>query len=116
MSRPGWLFDDSPIPDRSGRGEAAVRFLNLLQLTEGAHAGKRDWLQPWQARLVQRIYGDVTEGGRRRIRTVFCMIPRGNGKTTLCGGLALLHLLSRTESEPAGQTIIAAGDREQASI
>ena len=44
------------------------------------------------------------------------MIPRGNGKTTLAGGLALLHLLSQRESEPAGQTIIAAGDREQASI
>ena len=116
MSRPEWLFSDDPIPDPTGRGEAAVRFLNLLRLTEGAHADKRGWLQPWQARLVKRIYADVAESGRRRIRTVFCMIPRGNGKTTLCSGLALLHLLSRTESEAARQTIIAAGDREQASI
>jgi phage terminase large subunit-like protein len=116
MPRPAWLFDDSPIPDPSGRGEAAVRFLNLLQLTEGRFAGQRNWLQPWQERLVRRIYGDVAESGRRRIRTVYCQIPRGNGKTTLCGGLALLHLLSKTESEPAGQVILAAGDREQASI
>jgi len=116
MPRPEWLFDDSPIPDPTGRGAAAVRFLNLLQLTEGKFAGRRSWLQPWQARLVTRIYGDVTESGRRRIRTVFCMIPRGSGKTTLASGLALLHLLSRLESEPAGQVIIAAGDREQASI
>jgi phage terminase large subunit-like protein len=116
MPRPEWLFSDAPIPDPSGRGEAAVRFLNLRQRTEGRFAGQRHWLQPWQARLVRRIYGDVAESGRRRIRTVFCQIPRGNGKTTLCGGLALLHLLSRTESEPAGQVILAAGDREQASI
>jgi phage terminase large subunit-like protein len=116
MPRPEWLFDDSPVPDPSGRGEAAVRFLNLLQLTEGRFAGQRNWLQPWQERLVRRIYGDVTESGRRRIRTVYCQIPRGNGKTTLCGGLALLHLLSQRESEPAGQVILAAGDREQASI
>jgi phage terminase large subunit-like protein len=116
MPRPEWLFDDSPIPDPTGRGEAAVRFLNLLQLTEGRFAGQRNWLQPWQERLVRRIYGDVAESGRRRIRTVFCMIPRGSGKTTLASGLALLHLLSRAESEPAGQVIIAAGDREQASI
>jgi phage terminase large subunit-like protein len=114
--RPEWLFDDSLIPDPSGRGEAAVTFLNILSLTEGKFAGQRNWLQPWQARLVRRIYGDVTEGGRRRIRTVYAQIPRGNGKTTLCGGLALLHLLSKAESEPAGQVIIAAGDREQASI
>jgi phage terminase large subunit-like protein len=114
--RPGWLFDDSPLPDPTGRGAAAVKFLNLLQLTEGRFAGQRDWLQPWQARLVRRIYGDVAESGRRRIRTVYAQIPRGNGKTTLCGGLALLHLLGKAESEPAGQVIIAAGDREQASI
>jgi phage terminase large subunit-like protein len=116
MPRPEWLFDDSPIPDPSGRGAAAVRFLNLLQLTEGRFAGQRDWLQPWQERLVRRIYGDVAESGRRRIRSVFCMIPRGSGKTTLASGLALLHLLSQRESEAAGQVIIAAGDREQASI
>jgi tetratricopeptide (TPR) repeat protein len=72
MPRPEWLFDDSSIPDPSGRGEAAVHFVNLLQLTEGKFAGQRNWLQPWQERLVRRIYGDVTEGGRRRIRTVFC--------------------------------------------
>jgi phage terminase large subunit-like protein len=116
VPRPSWLFDDSPIPDPAGRGAAAVKFLNLLQLTEGKFAGQRHWLQPWQERLVRRIYGDVGESGRRRVRTVYCQIPRGNGKTTLCGGLALLHLLSKTESEAAGQTIIAAGDREQASI
>ena len=116
MSRPEWLFSNSPLPDPSGRGAAAVKFLNLLTLTEGKFAGQRDWLQPWQARLVTRIYGTVTEGGRRQIRTVYCMIPRGSGKTTLCGGLGLLHLLSKTESEPASQTVIASGDREQASI
>ena len=32
----------APIPDPSGRGAAAVRFLNLLQLTEGRFAGKRE--------------------------------------------------------------------------
>jgi phage terminase large subunit-like protein len=114
--RPEWLFTDDPISDPTGRGAAAVKFLNLLQLTEGRFAGQKAWLQPWQARLVQRIYGDVAESGRRRVRTVYAQIPRGNGKTTLCGGLALLHLLGKAESEPAGQVIIAAGDREQASI
>jgi phage terminase large subunit-like protein len=116
VPRPAWLFSDEPIADPSGRGAAAAKFLNLLQLTEGKFAGQREWLQPWQERLVRRIYGDVAESGRRRIRTVYLQVPRGNGKTTLCGGLALLHLLSKQESEPAGQTVIAAGDREQASI
>ena len=116
MPRPEWLFSDDPIPDPSGRGAAAVRFLNLLQLTEGAHAGKRDWLQPWQDRLVRRIYGDVAESGRRRIRTVFCRSREATARRPSAAASPCCICCPQRESEPAGQTVIAAGDREQASI
>jgi hypothetical protein len=38
MPRPAWLFDDSPIPDPSGRGAAAVRFLNSNRTLGGVLA------------------------------------------------------------------------------
>lgn len=110
-----WWTDDSPIPDPEGKGARAVSFIQKLRLHEGKLAGQRFTLARWQRRIVQRIYGDTREDGRRRIRTVFILLPRGNGKTTLCAGLGLLHLTG-PEKEAGGQVIVAAADREQASI
>lgn len=110
-----WWNDDSPIADPEGKGARAVKFIQLLRLHEGKLAGQRFKLARWQQRIVQRIYGDTREDGRRRIRTVFILLPRGNGKTTLCAGLGLLHLTG-PEKEAGGQVIVAAADREQASI
>ncbi|MCA1971239.1 MAG: terminase large subunit [Caenispirillum sp.] len=115
--RPAWLFDDSEIPDSLGKGERAVRFVKNLTLTEGPLAGKplSEALSRWQERLIRRVYGDVDENGRRKIRTVILWLPRGNGKTTLVSALGLLHLFG-PERDAAGQVIVAASDREQASI
>lgn len=110
-----WWTDDSAIPDPLGKGARAVRFIELLKLHEGKLAGQRFNLAPWQRRIVQRIYGDTRDDGRRRVRTVFILLPRGNGKTTLSAALGLLHLVG-PEKEAGGQVIVAAADREQASI
>lgn len=110
-----WWTDDTALPDPHGKGARAVKFIELLRLHEGKLAGQRFKLAPWQRRIVQRIYGDTGEDGRRKVRTVFILLPRGNGKTTLCSGLGLLHLVG-PEKEAAGQVIVAASDREQASI
>lgn len=111
--RPEWLFDDSPIRDPLGLGARAVSFLEKLPLPEGRMSGRRNWLQRWQRRLVQRVYGDTLPDGTRRIRTVLLLLPRGNGKTVLTAGLGMLHLVG-PEKEGAGQAILAAGDRGQA--
>ncbi|MFC5371395.1 terminase large subunit [Brevundimonas faecalis] len=110
-----WWTDASPLPDPHGRGARAVKFIELLKLHEGKLAGQRFKLAKWQRRIVQRIYGDTGDDGRRKVRTVFILLPRGNGKTTLCAGLGLLHLVG-PEREAGGQVIVAASDREQASI
>lgn len=112
---PAWLTDDSEIPDPHGKGERAVRFIEALRHHEGKFAGQRFKLRRWQDRIVRKIYGTTDEDGRRIIRTVFILLPRGNGKTTLCSAISLLHLVG-PESEAAGQVIVAAADREQASI
>lgn len=115
MAGPAWLTDDSPLPDPHGKGERAVQFLKRLRLHEGRLAGQRFPLSPWQERKVRRVYGDTQPDGRRQIRTVFELLPRGNGKTTIGGGLAGLHLFG-PEREAGGQVLAAAADREQASI
>lgn len=115
IAGPDWLRADTPLPDPAGHGERAVRFIENLRHHEGRFAGAPFVLHRWQERIVRRIYGDTDTDGRRRVRTVFILLPRGNGKTTLCAALALLHLFG-PESEAAGQVIAAAADREQASI
>lgn len=115
MSGPAWLTDDSPIDDPDGRGERAVRFIRNLRHHEGRLAGRKFQLHEWQERIVRRIYGPNDESGRRQVRTVFILLPRANGKSSLCAALALLHLFG-PERDEAGQVVAAAADREQASI
>jgi phage terminase large subunit-like protein len=112
---PAWLWSDEPIPDPLGRADKAVRFVRKLRLHEGRFAGKPFPLADWQERLIQRIYGPVDELGRRQVRTVFVMVPRGSGKSSLAAALGLLHTFG-PEKEAGGQVIAAAADREQASI
>jgi phage terminase large subunit-like protein len=103
------------LPDPQGKGDRAVRFIRRLKLHEGKLAGRPFPLQPWQEWIIRRIYGDTLDDGRRRIRTVFILLPRGNGKTTLGAALGLLHFFGPA-AEPGGQIICAAADREQSSI
>ncbi|SDD71874.1 terminase large subunit [Rhodospira trueperi] len=115
--RPAWLFDDSDIPDPHGKGARAVAFVERLTITEGPRAGQRlgKVLARWQRRLIRRVYGDTLPDGRRRFSDVAVWLPRGNGKTTLIAALGLLHLLG-PERDAAGQVVVAAADRGQASI
>jgi phage terminase large subunit-like protein len=113
---PAWLWSDEPIlDDPHGRADRAVRFVRKLRLHEGRFAGKPFPLQDWQERLIRRIYGPVDELGRRQVRTVFAMVPRGSGKSSLAAALGLLHCFG-PEKEAGGQVIAAAADREQASV
>jgi phage terminase large subunit-like protein len=111
----GSRFLQGRIPDPMGKGERAVRFIAKLRLTEGPLAGRPFNLAPWQARIVRKVFGDVTEAGHRKVRTVFMLLPRGSGKTTFTSAIGLLSLFG-PERDAAGQVISAAADREQASI
>jgi len=115
--RPAWLFTDEPIPDPHGKGARAVSFVERLTITEGPLAGKpmAEVLAPWQRRLIAKIWGDTLPDGRRRYSDVAIWLPRGNGKTALVAALSLLHLLG-PERDAAGQCVVAAADRGQASI
>lgn len=112
----GSRFLEGEIPDPLGYGERAVRFIQKLHHTEGPLAGQPFLLPEFQARVIRKVFGDVDpETGRRKVRTVFMLLPRGSGKTTLTAAVALLTTVG-PERDAAGQVISAAADREQASI
>lgn len=124
---PAWIEDGSTIPDPLGHGERAVTFLRRLRHPAAVNDNRAPkaaninrhprafQLAPFQERIVRRIYGPRHEDGRRIVKTVFLMLPRGNRKTSLAAALSLLHVIG-PEKTPAGQVIFAASDREQAGI
>lgn len=111
---PIWAFDDSPIEDPRGCGERAVKFFAALRHPKSASPDKSLRLSPFWERVVRRIYGPRDALGRRVVRTVFIMIPRGARKTTtIGGGLGLLHAVGH-ERETMGQVLLGAGAEDQA--
>lgn len=115
-TRPHWAFDQSPIEDPLGYGERAVKFFGALRHPKSAEPEGRLKLAPFWERIIRRIYGPRDAKGRRIVRTVFIMIPRGARKTTVIGGgLALLHSIGH-ERRPYGQALLAAGAEDQAEL
>lgn len=112
---PTWVFDGSAIPDPLGHGERAVKFLRALKHPKSGLPGRAFQLDPWQERIVRRIYGPRHPDGTRIVKTVVLLLPRGNRKTSLAAALALMHTLG-PERVPAGEVVSAASDREQARI
>jgi phage terminase large subunit-like protein len=110
-----WIFNDTPLPDPHGYGERAVKFINALRHPKSGLPKKQFQLDPWQERIIRRIYGDTLPNKQRRIKTVFLMIGRGNRKTTLAAAIELLHTVG-PERVPQGLAVSIANDRDQARL
>ena len=115
MTYPHWIFDRSPIADPLGFGERAVQFLRALRHPKSGAPKRAFALDPWQERIVRRIYGPRHPDGTRIVRTAVLLLPRGNRKTALAAALALLHTIG-PEKAPGGEVISAAADRKQARL
>jgi phage terminase large subunit-like protein len=90
----------------------AVRFFHkYLTHAKGELGGKPFLLEPWQQDYVRRLFH--TENGTRTVRTSLLAIPRKNGKSSLCAGIALKLLL---ENEPGAEVYSCAADRDQARL
>lgn len=99
----------APGLTRAGR---VIAFCESLHITQGAHAGRRVVLRPWQRKFIERVY--KTDGKRNRpVRTAVLSMGRKNGKTALAAMLALCHLVG-PEAEVRGEVYSAANDRAQA--
>lgn len=90
-------------------------FERLLVHTKGDWAGGAFKLQPWQRdEIIRPLFGWKRPDGTRRYRRAYVEIPRKNGKSTLCAGIALYLLFA--DGEAGAEVFSAAADRDQASI
>lgn len=97
------------------RAERLIAFLESLPITAGALAGQKMRVREWQRRdIIEPIYR-TDDVGNRIVRTAVITLPRKQGKTAVCAGLALAHLCG-PEAEPRGQIFSAAADRRQAAL
>lgn len=103
------------IPDPFGYGQRAVDFLRSLKHPKSTLPGQSFQLDPWTERIVRMLYGPCDDDGNRLASDAVILIGRGNRKTTLGAGLALLHTHG-PEAVPGGEVLFAAGDKKQARI
>ena len=98
------------------RADHVVAFFGKLHHTIGQWAGQPIELMPWQEdELIRPLFGWVhKDTGLRRFRTAYIEVPKKNGKSTLCSGLALY--LMAADGEPGSQVYCAAASRDQATI
>jgi phage terminase large subunit-like protein len=103
--------ESTPLPFASRKAGAArfaafcAQYVNVPK-GQGARAALR--LRPWQLRLVDSVWG-----ANPRPRLAGWMLPRGQGKSTLCAALGLWDLML---GEEGAQVVVAACDERQASI
>ncbi|WP_337190877.1 terminase large subunit [Qipengyuania algicida] len=116
------LFNQSPALPQAHpwqlegltRAERVIAFIEDLPVTKGFGAGQKVSLEPFQRDWLLAIY-DEDEHAQRRVRTGLLSVARGNGKTVLCAGLALCHLVG-PESERRGECYSAAATKEQSAL
>lgn len=93
-----------------------VRFFNeFLCHSKGEWAGKAFTLLDWQEwDVIRPLFGWKRPDGTRRFRRAYIEVPKKNGKSTLCAGIALYLL--KADGEFGAEVYSAAADREQAAI
>jgi len=98
--------------------EAAERAENFFPLFlkhyQGPKAGEPFELLEWQRCVIRDIFGWKRDDGTRKYRTAYIEVPRKNGKSFFCAGIALYLLIA--DGEHGGQIYSAATTREQAAL
>jgi phage terminase large subunit-like protein len=93
--------------------DRVTRFIELLKLT-GDFYGQPFQLMDWQRKIVRDVYGTLLPRGVRQYRYVYVETAKKNAKSQLGSAVGLKHLYDKTE--PHGQIVLCAGDREQARV
>ena len=88
--------------------DIAIRFFEEnLTHSKGELGGKAFVLEQWQKDYVGKLFGTMS-GEVRQYRTSLLAIPRKNGKSTLCAGIALKLMF---DGEPGAEIYSCAADR-----
>lgn len=98
--------------DEDAADKAEAFFAHLPHI-KGRMAGKPFVLEDWQRdKIIRPLFGWKRADGTRKYRTAYIEIPRKNGKSTLCAGIALYLLFC--DGEEGAEVYSVAGTREQA--
>lgn len=69
-------------------------------------------LLPWQRKILRDLYGTLgSDAGQRRYRQAYISVAKKQGKSFLCGGLPIYHLLLENEENPEAYGAAAAKDQ-----
>ncbi|WP_431980018.1 terminase large subunit [Streptomyces qinglanensis] len=108
---PGARFD----PERVDK---VIRSFSLLRHTKGQWAGQPLRPDPWQvAYILAPAFGwvhwdDDADGYVRIVNELYVDVPRKNGKSTLCGGIAIY--MTCADGEAGAEVLAAASTKDQA--
>jgi phage terminase large subunit-like protein len=110
---PGAVFDGDRV-------DRVLKAFALLRHTQGQWAGQPLRPDPWQvAYILAPVFGWVrwdedADDYVRIARTLYVDVPRKNGKSTLCGGIAIY--MTCGDGEPGAQVVAAATSERQAGF
>jgi phage terminase large subunit-like protein len=108
---------DSPWVFRADLAAKSLGIFGLYRHYKGEWAGERIKLEPWQQFIVGSLMGWVSkETGRRRFRNAFIELPRGNGKSTLAGGLLVLFAFFLDEGGAEAYSVATKKDQARISF
>lgn len=101
------------------RVDRVLRAFAMLRHTKGEWKGRPLTPDPWQvAYIIAPVFGWVRPDGKggwvRVVRELYCEVPRKNGKSTLCGGIAMY--LTAADNEPGAEVVAAATTSGQAGF
>lgn len=96
------------------KANRVCQFIENLSHVKGVKAGEPVHLEDWQCFILTSVFGWVKEDGARRFTQTYIEVPRGNGKSTLCSGIALY--MECADGEQGAEVYSFATTREQAGI
>jgi phage terminase large subunit-like protein len=109
------------------KADRIIKWFSICRHVRGAFAGQPIVLEDWQVFDLGSIFGWVhVATGRRRFKTAYIRIARGNAKSTTMSGLACYGMCGdafwppghpeSTVFESSPEVVCVAVDREQANI
>jgi len=96
------------------KAEFVQSFIAALRHTKAEWKGQPFILLPWQAEIIQTVFGTIGADGYRQFRTCYVEVAKKNGKTMLAAAIALYLLIA--DKEAGAEIYSCAADRQQASL
>jgi phage terminase large subunit-like protein len=108
---------DGPWVYRPELAAKAFGIFSLYRHFKGEWAGERIVLEPFQLFIIGSLMGWVAKDtGARRFRNAFVELPRGNGKSTIAGGLLVLFAFFLSEGGAEAYSVATKKDQARISF